>query len=138
MSHLGSMLSMLHQCVHPLLELSVFAMINRYFPFFRNHQLMIDRFIHMILRKSTNKIIINVTIIYIFKCFFNLDITDTFAHFLQPTEQIIKMVFFAFFLRLFNEIISHIRFRCFSQVFILNFRCSKPVEIWSLLYSLVD
>ena len=56
MSCFGSISSMLHQCVLPFSELSVFAITKGYFPIFSgNHGSMINKFVHMIWWKKTQQ-----------------------------------------------------------------------------------
>ena len=57
---------------------------------------MIEEFCHLVRRKNTHKIVIYVLISYFFESFFNLEITDSFGHFLHATKKIIILLFFVF------------------------------------------
>ena len=71
------MFKILHQWVLPLSLLFVFEIMNGYF-FSRHHFFKHYKLIYFIWGKNTNKISINVWIIYFFKYFLSLKIRNTF------------------------------------------------------------
>ena len=89
MSVFGSISSILHQSVAPLLELSVLAMTNG-FSFLFQKSSMHDWWIcSCSLMEKHPQNCYYVLISYIFESFFNLKITDSFSHFLHATGEII-------------------------------------------------
>ena len=111
----GSMSSTLHQWVSFLLELSVFTTTNGYFPFFWKIRNMINKFFHMVWRKSPHKIIIYIIVINISKNFFILKITNPINHFFNQKDYLYK--FFCFCACFLHYVVSNVRFKNFSSFY---------------------
>ena len=100
--------------------------------YFRYHHFMIYEFVHVARRKNTHKGVTYILIFHIFERFFNLEIADSISHFFTPPKRL--FMYSLLFLCFFYYIICNVRIKCFSQVLITNFRCSKLVKLRSMFF----
>ena len=74
------------ECCVFLSEVSVFAMMNEYFPFFRNHCLVVNEPVDVDCGKNIHKIVIYVWIVEVCQGLFYLKIAYPFALFFLLTK----------------------------------------------------
>ena len=101
------------QCVPPsslLSVLAIFALFSRY------HSCMVNKFIQMIRRKNTHKMIILIIISNFFYSIFNFQVTYSFAH-VKPSKRFISL-FFAL-LCFFHNVFCNVRNQCLVNVLFL-------------------
>ena len=106
-------------------------------PFYRNHHFMIDEFIHIVSGKTTHRVIVYVFISYVFESFFNLEITDSIAHFLfinQTSD--LRLPLLLFVSLVLCSLLRQIQEPFLS--FFSNFRCSKLVNVRSMFYCFIN